>query len=86
MNTKQITIAVAGSGGKREFKDVSILPGTKSRDVLAKLELDGFQLAKPEGGAFGHNDDLFVAVADGQKLYATKADVEAGNGLARQDY
>ena len=78
MNAKQITIAVAGSGGKREFRDVSILPGTKPRDVLSKLSLDGFQLAKPEGGAFSHNDDLFASVADGQKLYATKADVEAG--------
>jgi hypothetical protein len=78
MNAKQITVAVAGTGGKREFRDVSILPGTKSRDVLGKLSLDGFQLAKPEGGAFAHNDDLFAAVADGQKVYATKADVEAG--------
>jgi hypothetical protein len=78
MNTKQITIAVAGSGGQREFKDVSILAGTKARDVLSKLGLNGFQLSKPEGGAFAHNDDLFAAVADGQKLYAMKADVEAG--------
>src|SRR4051812_38350992 len=50
MNAKQITIAVAGTGGKKEFRDVSILPGTKSRDVLAKLDLNGFQLAKPDGG------------------------------------
>jgi hypothetical protein len=78
MDAKQITIAVAGSGGKREFRDVSILPGTKARDVLSKLELRGFQLAKPDGGAFGNNDDLFGGVAEGQKLYAAKADVEAG--------
>ena len=78
MDTKQIIVTVAGSNGKREFTDVAILPGTKSRDVLGKLVLRGFQLAKPDGGAFGANDDLFTAVADGQKLYATKADVEAG--------
>jgi hypothetical protein len=78
MNTKQITIAVAGSGGQREFKDVSILPGTKARDVLSKLGLNGFQLSRPEGGAYEHNDDLFAGIADGQKLYAMKADVEAG--------
>lgn len=78
MNTKQIVVAVAGSNGKREFTDVAILPGTKARDVLAKLGLHGFELARPEGGAFDQNDDLFTAVADGQKLYATKADVEAG--------
>ena len=82
MNTKPITIAVAGTGGKREFKDVSILPGTKARDVLGKLELTGFQLMKPEGGAFAHNEDLFAAVAEGQKIYAAKADVEAGDDVA----
>lgn len=75
---KKIIVAVAGTEGKREYKDVQILPGTKSRDVLAKLGLNGFQLSKPEGGAFGFNDDLYQAVADGQKVYATKADVEAG--------
>ena len=78
MSTKQITVAVAGTGGKKEFKEVAILPGTKARDVLRNLSLDGFQLAKPEGGAFAHNDDLFTAVADGQKIFAAKADVEAG--------
>lgn len=76
---KQIIISVAGAEGKREFKDVQILPGTKPRDVLAQLNLTGFQLSKPEGGAFGFNDDLYQAVADGQKVFATKADVEAGN-------
>lgn len=75
---KNIIISVAGTDGKREFKDVQILPGTKPRDVLSKLELNGFQLSKPEGGAFGFNDDLYQGVADGQKVFATKADVEAG--------
>lgn len=75
---KAVTIAVAGTGGRKEFKDVSLLPGTRPRDVLAKLNLDGFQLSKPEGGAFGHGDDLYSSVSDGQKVYATKADVEAG--------
>jgi hypothetical protein len=78
MDQKQITIAVAGTGGKKEFTDVLILPGTKARDVLDRFKLRGFDLAKPEGGAFAYNDDLFPAVAEGQKLYATKADVEAG--------
>ena len=82
---KQIIISVAGSDGKREFKDVQILPGTKPRDVLAQLNLNGFQLSKPEGGAFDFNDDLYQAVSDGQKVFATKADVEAGDsGLIRR--
>jgi hypothetical protein len=75
---KNIIISVAGTDGKREYKDVQILPGTKPRDVVSKLNLNGFQLSKPEGGAFGFNDDLYQAVADGQKVFATKADVEAG--------
>ena len=55
---KRVIIAVAGTDGKREYKDVQLLPETKSRDVLAKLNLNGFQLSRPEGGAFGFNDDL----------------------------
>ena len=81
MNAKQITIAVAGSGGQNEFKDVSILPGTQPRDVLGNLGLKGFQLSKPAGGAFANTDDLYVSVSDGQKVYAVKADVEAGRGV-----
>lgn len=75
---KSIIISVAGTDGSREYKDVQIMAGTKPRDVLAQLGLNGFQLNKPEGGAFGFNDDLFQAVADGQKIFATKSDVEAG--------
>jgi hypothetical protein len=78
MQAKQIIIAVAGTGGKREFKDVAILPGTRAKDVLTKLGLTGFQLMKPEGGAFANTDDLYASLADGQKVYAAKADVEAG--------
>jgi len=81
---KKLVIAIAGTEGKKEFKDVQIMPGTKPRDVLAKLGLNGFQLSRPEGGAFGFNDDLYEAVADGQKVYATKADVEAGVVLRAQ--
>jgi hypothetical protein len=80
MQGKQIIIAVAGSGGKKEFTDVTILPGTRAKDVLSKLGLSGFQLMKPEGGAFAHADDLYTGLADGQKVYAAKADVEAGDG------
>ena len=75
---KSIIIAVAGTEGTQEYKDVRILPGTKPRDVLAKLGLNGFQISRPDGGAFDFNEDLYEAVRDGQKVYATKADVEAG--------
>lgn len=75
---KEIIISVAGTDGKREFKDVQIEAGTKPRDILSQLNLNGFQLNKPDGGAFDFNDDLYQAVSDGQKVFATKADVEAG--------
>lgn len=79
---KSVTISVAGTGGQREYQDVTLMPGTTPRDVLSKLKLNGFQLSRPEGGAFAHGDDLYAAVADGQKVYAVKADVEAGTWLA----
>jgi hypothetical protein len=78
---KNIVIVLAGTEGKKEYKDVQILPGTKARDVLGKLGLNGFQLSKPDGGMFAFNDDLYPAVVDGQKVFATKADVEAGRPL-----
>jgi len=78
---KRITISVAGTDGKREHTDVELMPGIKPRDVLAKLNLDGFQLSKPEGGAFDFNDDLYQAVSDGQKVFATKSDVVAGESF-----
>lgn len=74
---KQITIVVAGTEGN-DLKDVEIGPGTKPRDVLSQLKLTGFQLSKPDGGAFGFNDDLYPAVDAGQKVFATKSDVIAG--------
>lgn len=45
---------------------------------MNQLNLRGFQLAKLEGGMFAHNDNIYDAVSDGQKIYAVKADVEAG--------
>lgn len=74
---KRIIIAFAGSNG-REIKDVAILPNTRAIDVLNKLELTGFQLVNPQGGNFAHGDNIYDAVSDGQKVYAAKADVEAG--------
>lgn len=74
---KRLIIGIAGSDG-REFKDVAIVPNTRAIDVLNQLDLRGFQLAKPEGGMFAHKDNIYDAVSDGQKIYATKSDVEAG--------
>lgn len=75
--TKTITISMAGTDGK-DARDVELPPGTKSRDVLSQLNLVGFQLEKPGGGFFERNDDIYEAVTDGQKLFASKGDVVAG--------
>jgi hypothetical protein len=77
-DTKRLIIAVAGSEKGQEFHDVAILPNTRAIDVLRQLNLNGFQLAKPEGGFFAANDDIYSAVADGQKLFVAKSDVQAG--------
>lgn len=74
---KQLVIGVAGAEGK-EFRDVEVAPGTRASDVLSGLGLTGFALAKPEGGMFSRTDNIFDSVADGQKIYAVKSDVEAG--------
>ena len=74
---KRLVIGIAGSEGK-EFKDVEVRPGTRASDLLKALNLTGFALAKPEGGMFGRTDNIFDSVADGQKIYAVKSDVEAG--------
>lgn len=74
---KRLIIGIAGSDGK-EFKDVAILPNTRAIDVLNKLDQKGVQLQAPGGGMFAHTDNIYDAVADGQKLYCVKSDVVAG--------
>ena len=74
---KRIIVGVAGSDGN-QFQDVAVLPETRAIDVLNTLKLTGFQLAAPSGGMFAHTDNIYNAVADGQKLFAAKGDVQAG--------
>ena len=79
---KEVIISVAGTNGKGDHRDVQLMPGTRPRDVLDKLGLDGFEVNRPEGGRFALNDDLYAAVADGQKLFVTKGGAEAGTSGA----
>ena len=75
---KKVLVSVAGTEGKREYKDVVLTPGSKPRDVLAALGLTGMELTRPDGGAFGLNDNIYDACQDGQKVFAAKATAEAG--------
>ena len=77
MDPKTVSLVVAGTDGKKEHP-VELVPNVKARDVLTQLNLTGYQLTKPNGGAYAYNDDLYQSVVAGQKLFATKADVEAG--------
>ena len=54
---KTITISIAGTDG-RDAKDVELLPGTKARDVLTQLNLNGFQIEKPGGGCYRENEPV----------------------------
>lgn len=76
--TKHLVVVLAGSEGKKEFKDVAIVAGTKPRDILAKLGLHGLSMTNPQGGLFDSNADLFPLVADGQKIYVAQAKADAG--------
>lgn len=67
---KRIIVKMTGT---REYWEVNIPPGSKSRDVLSQLKLDGFQLCNPDGPViFDLNDDLYPEVKDGQKIFATR--------------
>lgn len=74
---KAVLISIAGTEGQKEEK-VRLLPGTTVRDVLQGLKLKDYQLAKPGGGFFAMNDNLYEAATEGQKFFATPGKVEAG--------
>jgi hypothetical protein len=73
---KNVAIVVAGAQGS-EVRDVAIKAGSTSRDVLSTLQLDGYVLSKADGRLFGPGDNVFQAVEEGEKLYAS---TEAGVG------
>lgn len=80
MDPKKILLSIPGAeGGTHTYQDVAILPGTRPVDILGQLNLPGFQLVNPQGGAFGMNDDLYPEVKEGAKVFAVKDDVTAGS-------
>jgi len=67
---KNVAIVVAGAQGQ-EIKDLTIKPGTSARDILKTLGLDRYAISKGDGRLFGPRDNVYEAVDDGEKLYAT---------------
>jgi hypothetical protein len=74
---KQISIVIAASG---EVKDVAVSPGATVEDIKSETGLKGYQISRKGGEPLSSNADIFVEVADGEKLYATPEDVSVGSG------
>ena len=75
-------IAVKAIGSKLPTRNLTVMPGTSTSDVLTELGLDaaGFQLAParyPEQ-VFQADDNLYARVEEGELLHASSK-VDAGN-------
>ena len=74
-------ISVKSTGGTKPIENVTVMPGTTVREVLAALKLDAndYQLSersRPEV-VFGADDVLYARVEDGDLVLAS-AKVDAG--------
>jgi len=66
---KNVALVVDGSG---EIRDLIISPGTTVGEVMTATGLQGYLASKGPGQPFlGPKDDLYEAVADGAKVYAS---------------
>lgn len=62
------------AGSTRGPQDVTIQPGTTSRDVMTQLGLEGYLLsAKGSNTYYGDDENLYLQVLDGDLIYATTA-------------
>ena len=72
---KNISLVVAGSG---EIRDLTISPGTKVGEVMAATGLQGYHVSQgPDRPFLRAEDDLYEAVTEGAKVYASTS-AEAG--------
>ncbi len=69
---KNIAVVVAGAQGQ-EIKDLAIKPGTTARDILKTLGLEWYAISRRDGSIFGPRDNVYEAVENGEKLYASTA-------------
>jgi hypothetical protein len=73
---KSVALVVAGSG---EIRDLQIGPGTTVKEVMDASRLQGYVVSQgPDQPFLRLDDDLYQAVADGGKLYASTP-AEAGS-------
>ncbi|MGZ5506541.1 MAG: hypothetical protein ACXWJX_14155 [Limisphaerales bacterium] len=75
--TKRITAVIAESGA---YHDLQIAPGTTARDIRGQLGLsDSYLISKRGGQPFGDDENIYGAIADGEKLLLSTP-VEVGIG------
>ena len=67
------TIAIKVAGSDQEPLDVEIAPGTSAGDIIRQLGLQGYLLSTGPASDrfFGDDENVYSAVADGDKLFAT---------------
>jgi hypothetical protein len=72
---KNVALVVAGSG---EIRDLTISPGTKVGEVMTATGLNGYLTSTgPDKPFLRPEDDLYEAVPEGAKVYASTP-AEAG--------
>jgi hypothetical protein len=72
---KNVALVVAGSG---EIRDLTISPGTKVGELMTSTGLQGYLASRgPDQPFLRPEDDLYEAVTEGAKLYASTP-AEAG--------
>ncbi len=72
---KQVSVVVP----EGLVKDMVITPGTTTNDILQSLNLSDYSLSRQSGGApFSQSADLFNAVGNHEKLYASPTHLEVG--------
>ena len=72
---KRVAVIVVASG---KIHDLTINPGTTAREILREINLENYNLFRQnEPNPFGLEENVYVAVQDGEKLNAT-ARVDVG--------
>ena len=74
---KKISVAITGTEGEGEMRDLEIESGTTAGDILSSLNLNEYDLLPEENGTpFARTEVVYGKVEDEDKLFAIpKADV-----------
>jgi hypothetical protein len=68
--SKKINISIAASGEIK--RDVEINPGEKTAEILEKVGLEGYRLARANQPPFGEDEEIYDLVGAGEKVFAAE--------------